>query len=120
MVTKYWYIIIPCFMEAVTFIVLWLLNKTVYRKLYSEVDASYDNLRFPIPEEVNQPAHMNKQGGPQGKFWWVRVIEQLIILYHFPIIIPTSLIRKDETTPSFVLYIVTPVAYGMILFGLFH
>jgi hypothetical protein len=120
MVKDHWYLIIPWLLEALFFLTMWVLGKTVYRQIYSDVDDAYYDAPFPMPEEINQPAHVDKQGQPQGKFWWVRMIEILMILYHFPVIAPTCCIRKDETTPGFILYLVTPVAYGLILFALFR
>jgi hypothetical protein len=120
MVKEYWYLTIPWFLEAISFAITRLLGKTVYRQIYSVVDDAYYEARYPISEGINQPAHVSKQGLPQGRFWWVRAIEMLIILYHFPVIVPTCRIRKDETTPAFMLYIVTPIVYGLILFALFR
>ena|SRR5215213_11232462 len=50
---------------------------------------------------------------------WKRWLWLAYVLYHFPVVVPTSLLRKDDKVPGWLLRSVTPVLYAGILYLLF-
>jgi hypothetical protein len=47
-----------------------------------------------------------------------RWLEVLIVVYHFPVILPTTLLRKDKAVPVWIVYLLTPLLYSALIYAL--
>src|SRR5229473_2718586 len=90
---QYWFIAIPLGVEFICVAARLLLGKFIYPRLVARrvQDGKGD-------DPMSWP-HVDESGRPQGDLAWVRVLELIFITYHFPIIVPTAYIRKDDTAP---------------------
>ena len=115
----YWFIAIPFGIELLSFTTMVVLSKWIYPRLATRPSPEPSDNEGKVPSEGSGWQHMDEQGRPRGSYAWVRVIELVIIVYHFPVIVPTAAVRKDNSVPAWVMYVVTPALYSGVLYWFF-
>jgi hypothetical protein len=60
---------------------------------------------------------MDVKGRPKGSFGWLRWLELMFILYHFPVILPATAIRKDQACPGWMTHLCTLLIYSALLYA---
>lgn len=113
-----WYLGIPLMIEATQFLTMMALKKWVYPKLLSGVSRDAHDLQEIQPGGKRLQSHVDTKGRPTRRHASVRVLELVFIVYHFPVIVPTTMIRKDDSAPPVIVFLLTPALYTAILFML--
>lgn len=101
----YWYVAAFVAAELVTLGYTWL-RAFAYRRAARREGLVGDTL-YETAERVRLAKELEK--------CW-RPFDVLVILYHFPVVVPTAWARKDQSVPLAIMCGVTPALYSAITF----